>query len=66
MEAFTGIRSLLTLFIVLAFFQAFVPCAAKPGDSVIFSIFPSQGSLKGGTLLTVLGANFQRRNISGV
>jgi hypothetical protein len=51
------------LLIVTLVFQAAV---AVPGDSVIFSVFPRVGSLNGGTELTVLGANFQRENISGV
>jgi hypothetical protein len=39
---------------------------AIPGDSIIDTIFPRYGSLAGGTELTILGANFQRENISGV
>jgi hypothetical protein len=51
---------------LLVFASLWVASLAIPGDSVIFSVFPRRGSLYGGTELTILGANFQRENISGL
>eukprot|EP00048_Salpingoeca_helianthica_P015090 m.224971 g.224971 ORF g.224971 m.224971 type:complete len:4030 (+) comp16594_c0_seq1:296-12385(+) len=39
--------------------------AALPGDAYIHSFFPKVGSLEGGTELTILGAGFERSNVSG-
>lgn len=39
---------------------------AIPGDSVIDLVFPRYGSMAGNTEVRILGANFQRGNISGV
>ena len=41
-------------------------CAAIPGQAVIYSISPTAGSVNGGTRLTILGAGFQRDNVTGV
>ena len=39
---------------------------ANPGGAVIYSLFPIYGSLGGNTEITILGAGFQRTNLSGM
>jgi hypothetical protein len=57
----------MALIFIFATIFALIPCVgALPGQAVIYSISPTAGSLNGGTRLTILGAGFQRDNITGV
>lgn len=60
----TATQGLIQALLVLT--CCFSICSAIPGASVIYSYFPTKGSLAGGTILTILGGGFQRDNVSGV
>ena len=67
-EKMTVARPMHTLWQVsLAIFLCIsMPSLANPGGAVIYSLFPIYGSLGGNTEITILGAGFQRTNLSGM
>lgn len=65
MLLFLTLQSTREMLILILLLFAVGGVDAQPGLGVIDAIFPRYGSLAGGTELTILGAGFQRANISG-